>query len=267
MPRLFRKQRPILSASVGGRTICEIGQAPREERPVVEFAQSNAVLHLEDAGGKTYRHDLTSVVQEGFRWGHFSVRVSEELACQADVVWMKTDGNPRAAFQKGEAGGLRFQPFYLRGSGSQLSELAGRGLFYRGFHFSGTVTPSNVSLSCLCDVCERSFRVQSFHAGFSQDSYFYCSRGPHTLVVSALPEGAPPPFGKADPESLAAFEAQLPLCSRCGGAFAYLNPFRCPHCGAPYIDFPRFPADRPIEYYGNHLYGDDLQRRKVALGH
>jgi tRNA(Ile2) C34 agmatinyltransferase TiaS len=66
----------------------------------------------------------------------------------------------------------------------------------------------------------------------------------------------------ADPAAVARLEARLPPCKRCGKGFRYANSFRCPGCGAPYIDFQRHPEQRQGEYYGNHLYGDEVQ----ALG-
>lgn len=47
-------------------------------------------------------------------------------------------------------------------------------------------------------------------------------------------------------------------CSVCGTSFRYLNPLRCRHCGAPYLDFIRFPEMRPHEYYGCTVVGEEL---------
>jgi hypothetical protein len=108
-------------------------------------------------------------------------------------------------------------------------ELVGRGLFFRGLHFSGTITASYVSALCICDACAKSFRLQSFHAGFGGNAYFYCSNQPHTLMISEYEEGAPPALGQPqDLEALARLEAKLPACAQCGGSFAYWNPLRCP---------------------------------------
>jgi hypothetical protein len=258
----FRKRHPAIRASINEIAICEISRGPSEKRIVCKLAQPAAVLQLEDADNKVYRYDLASAVREGFCWAHVSVRVSEDFACQSDAILSKSNDDPQERFRSGTACGIRFQPFYLPGCKRSNSELAGRGLFYRGFHFGGSVTPGNVSLSCICDLCESSFRIQSFHSGLSGDAYFYCSKGLHTLVVSDLASGARTTVEKSRPESLTDLEARLPPCDHCGGTFAYLNPFRCPDCAAPYIDFRRFPADRETEYYGNHLYGEALQRFK-----
>ena len=100
---------------------------------------------------------------------------------------------------------------------------------------------------------------KSFHAGFSNLSYFYSESGSQTLVVSSYLDGAPPAMGKPDFEKLAVLEAQLPL-AKDGTRFKYKNSFRCPHCGAAYIDFERFPNLRETEYYGNYFYGDEIAK-------
>lgn len=115
------------------------------------------------------------------------------------------------------------------------------------------MTRANVSLLCLCDECGSSFRLQSFHSGFSALDYFYCESGLHTLVVPAQIAHAPERF---DPDALAA----LPPCRECGKRFRYLNALRCPGCHSPYIDFAGHPDIRAGEYYGNFFYGGELQR-------
>ncbi len=73
---------------------------------------------------------------------------------------------------------------------------------------------------------------------------------------------APPVLGKADKDSIARFESGLPSCTQCGGNFRYMNPFVCPHCKQPFIDFSIHPEDRECEYYGNYLYGGSLQHHE-----
>ncbi|HEY7546139.1 MAG TPA: hypothetical protein VID27_14705, partial [Blastocatellia bacterium] len=212
-----------------------------------------------DSQGSTFVHDISSVKNEGSDWIHLSIRVSSEFTVMADCLTGDSSDPPTEKFLNGEALGIRFQPFYLAECKFDPKELVGAGLFTRGFHFSGVVTPGNVSLSCVCDHCRRSFRLQSFHAGFSNLVYFYCSSGPHTLTASSYLDDAPPVMGEADRDALARFEARLPQCEKCGGDFKYFNSLLCPHCSRPYIDFQNRPDEREVEYYGNLLYGDSLQ--------
>lgn len=234
-------------------------QVPVEISPSVPIVGTAPDLVFVDSAGNRFVFDLSSAIGDGATWLHYSIRVGETFAVQTDVLLGGSEEPPVQAFQDGESLGIRVQPFLLPECEDADEALHGHGLNYRGFHFPGTVTPGNVSLLCLCDSCRRSFRLQSFHAGFSEHCYFYCGGGPHTLIASSRLAEAPGAGGPVDAEAVARFEAQLPPCTECGGAFAYLNPFPCPHCGAPYIDFARFPDERPDEPYGVVVYGDSIQ--------
>jgi len=66
-----------------------------------------------------------------------------------------------------------------------------------------------------------------------------------------------------DPSELRKLEAALPPAPD-GTSYSYGNPFRCPHCAAPFIDFQADPAMRPAEYYGNVLVGSELLNYEPA---
>jgi hypothetical protein len=149
------------------------------------------------------------------------------------------------------------QPFFITGAKHNNQALIGKGLFERGFHFSGFITPENVSLSCICDYCSKSFRIKSFHAGFSNFTYFYSGSGSQTLVTSMVEDAEPDEEIRPFAEKYINLEVKFPL-SKDGTYFKYMNSFRCPYCGTAYIDFERFPEQREIEYYGNYFYGDEL---------
>ena len=254
-----KKQTPLLIVTLEGRDICTIYHIPVEERPIVDLKSQNPILTFTDSEGTKYNHDLSSVVQEGCTWLHLSIRVHEGYACEADCLIHTSDQLDASAFHTGQVKGVRFQPFYLPQCSGNPAELIGQGLFSRGLHFPGTITPGNVSASCICDFCHKSFRLQSFHAGFGNNAYFYCSKGPHTLIISSYVNGAPAPLSHPDPKDLTKLESRLPKCQQCGGDFKYLNPFVCPHCLKPFIDFVRHPEIRDNEYYGNYLYGGIYQ--------
>lgn len=253
----------ILTATFEGREIWRVTRdaVPIKSRFAVEIQSDQPTIVFTDSSGQTYAHDLSSVKADGLRWIHFDLRVSERFAAEADCL-LSTSDSPAVAEQEfanhGKA--IRFQPFYLPEMQIDTGELEGKGFFYRGLQFPGTITPSNVSLSCLCDFCRKSFRVECFHAGFMDMTYFFCDGGPHTLMFTSYTEGAPSLLEYSPPEAVAPLEARLPPCERCGGHFKYLNPFLCPHCLKPYIDFARYPPLRATEYYGCTLYGEDTQR-------
>jgi hypothetical protein len=251
----------VLRVLLDAEEICSFTSSglPKEQRPVTELRDEQQSLHFIDSAGSDRSFDVSSIFSEGGRFLHLSIRVGPTFAVESDCIVTKSaDENPQDAFQSGTAPGVRFQPFMLPEFTDDTSILLGKGLFFRGLHFSGSVTPGNVSVLCLCDYCNKSFRLQSFHAGFGQVTYLYCSGGPHTLIASNYIEDAPPVLGEAI-ESVARFERRLPECSECGGSFRYMNSLLCPHCKGPYIDFTQHPEERKKEYYGNHLYGRSVQ--------
>ena len=256
-----RKQRTILTVRAGAMIIAEVADKPLpiEITPTVDLSSAGSLIKMVDSNGLEYGYDLGSAVEEGARFAHFSIRVSDGFAAEADCLLSASPVLSLEEFKRYEVKGIRLQPFYLPECQADPAELEGRSLFFRGLHFAGTVTPGNVSLLCICDRCRRSFRLQSFHAGFSNLVYFYCETGTHTLVVSSYADGAPPLLVDVTNEQLAAFEAKLPSCGACGTRFRFYNSLRCRWCHAPYLDFERHPRDRKNEYYGNYFYGQRLQ--------
>jgi len=254
---LRKNTAPLLTVLLNGNDICQISkpEIPCEKRISAPIPATQAELIFQDHKGKRFAHSL--MYEKG--WIHLSIRVHPNLACQIDCVLSKKEKFDESDFAKGKIDGIRFQPFFISGAKVNNAEIQGKGLFERGLHFSGMVTPGNVSLSCICDKCEKSFRIKSFHAGFSNLGYFYSESGLQTLVVSSYLDGAPPAMGKPDLEKLAILESKLPK-AKDGTSFKYGNPFRCPHCGLAYIDFERFPEQREIEYYGNYFYGDEIAK-------
>jgi len=257
-----RKPAPLLTVRVNGHELCRISQDefPCEKTPS-KLLGPNSTLELVDSQGVVHSHNLGS--EEG--WFHFSVRVHSNLACQADCAISKSERFDPADFAAGKASGIRFQPFFLSGAAVSSSSHFGKGLFARGLHFNGTVTSGNVALSCVCDRCKQSFLIRSYHAGFSEAGYFYSGSGKYTITVSNRIAGSPAALSDPNPEDLAALEAKLPAAPD-GSAYKYLNPFRCPHCSEPFIDFEANPGSRPGEYYGNYLADSELLRYEPVEG-
>lgn len=251
-----KKERPLLTVRVNGEHLCDVllGEPPCEKTPKVQVAAGGTIEFIA-ADGTTHCHSLGA--HSG--WLQLSIRVHPNLACQADCIIGDSDTYGPDDIFSGRATGIRFQPFFLPGGAVRNEELFGTGLFARGLHFSGMVTPSNIILSCTCDHCKKSFQIQSFHAGFSRLGYFYSGSGTYTLTVPDMIPGAPAALSTPEPAALAALEGRLPTAPD-GTSYRYAHPFRCPHCAAPYIDFSRNRGERANEYYGNYLVGAQLER-------
>lgn len=221
---------------------CELTPSrPIDRHSTLEFIDSTARRHVHSLG------ELSG-------WAHISVRVNERLGCQADCLVTDNEIFDPEAHLMPSVFGIRFQPFFLPEAGSDPQRLVGQGLFSRGLHFSGLVTPGSVRLSCECDFCARTFQVQSFHAGFANLGYMYSESGAFTLTIPDDVPGCPAALGTPDMAELKRLEAILPLAPD-GTTFSYTHPFRCPHCREPYIDFEAHPGLREGEYYGNCLFG------------
>lgn len=239
---------PVLTVLVNGSEVAVIrpSDLPCEVTPRVAV-DGPAQVAFRDAGGLVWTH----IVPDAPRWLHLSVRVHPNFGCEADAVRTSAPRHASGQPLAPDDLGVRFQPFFLTAA-EGAPDLTGRGLFDRGLHYPGHVTPGNILLACICDGCGDSFLAQSFHAGFAELGYFYSDSGGYTLTVDARIEGAPAALSIPDPQMLAALEARLPDAPD-GSRFAWLNPFRCPHCGSAYIDFQRFPEMRVGEYCALYL--------------
>jgi hypothetical protein len=221
---------------------CELTPSrPIERDSKLEFVDSTARRHVHSLG------ELSG-------WAHISIRLNERLGCQADCLVTDNEIFDPEAHLKASVFGVRFQPFFLPEAGGDPQRLVGQGLFSRGLHFNGLVTPGSVRLSCECDFCLRTFQVQSFHAGFANLGYMYSESGAFTLTIADDVPGCPSALATPDMAELEELEAILPLAPD-GTTFRYAHPFRCPHCRKPYIDFEAHPGLREQEYYGNCLFG------------
>jgi hypothetical protein len=227
----------------------ELDDPPCELTPS-RLIDRNSTLEFIDSTGRRHVHSLGELAG----WAHISVRLSGHLGCQADCLVTDNEIFDPEAHLKGPVLGVRFQPFLLPEAGGDPQRLVGQGLFARGLHFAGLVTPGSVRLSCECDHCGRTFQVQSFHAGFANLGYMYSESGAFTLTIADDVPGCPPALGTPDKAELERLEAILPLAPD-GTTFRYAHPLRCPHCRKPYIDFAAHPGLRESEYYGNCLFG------------
>ena len=241
----------LLTVVLNGDEVAAVepGDPPCELTPSRLIAR-NSTLEFIESTGRRHVHSLGELSG----WAHISVRVNERLGCQVDCLVTDNEIFDPEALSNPSVPGVRFQPFFLPEAGGDPQRMIGQGLFARGLHYSGLVTPGSVRLSCECDFCARTFQVQSFHAGFANIGYMYSESGAFTLTIADDVPGCPPALGTPDRAELKRLEAILPLAPD-GTIFRYTHPFRCPHCRKPYIDFEAHPGLREREYYGNCLFG------------
>ena len=184
---------------------------------------------------------------------HFSVRILANSGVMIDgIISPRPDTNP--TWEDSDYEAIRLQPFFLSTADPAFSQrLIGKGLFERGLHYSGTITPTAVRNICICDHCQKSFTLQHRHGGHSELQYFYSEDSRQTLLVhyTDIPNLPVHLQTEIDEKLISEVEAQLPLPTTGKGKFRYYNALLCPHCQSPFIDFPTHKHIRPVEYYGN----------------
>jgi hypothetical protein len=189
---------------------------------------------------------------------HISVRLLENDGVMIDgIISKQKDKHPEWLDKDYEA--IRLQPFFLSTAKPILIQnLIGKGLFERGLHYSGTVTPTSVRVICICDKCNMSFTIQHFHAGFSESQYFYSDCSRQTLIVhNGEIKNLPIQLQKEiDEKIIAEVESEITKLTKGKSNYSYYNSFCCPHCLSPFIDFQKNKQIRPNEYYGNKYIND-----------
>ncbi|PAW93434.1 hypothetical protein CKK33_07990 [Mucilaginibacter sp. MD40] len=188
---------------------------------------------------------------------HFSISVQENDAVMIDgIISNRNDSHLDWTDENYEA--VRFQPFFLKSSEYQNKQLIGKGLFERGLHYPGTITPGGVRNICICDFCKKSFTLQHIHSGFSEVQYFYSSNSQRTLLVKyGEIENIPVQLQELiDEQSLQEVEAKLSGFSNEG--YRYYNSLNCPHCAKPFINFEENKHIRPGEYYANKFINKEF---------
>jgi hypothetical protein len=230
-----------------------------EIQPVIELEGETPSISIYE-GNKLIRkfniEPLKSNPNLNGQYLHSSIRINANSSVQIDGII----SNSRTEFDKnGE--GIRFQPFFLSDKEDKNKEMRGQGMFNRGLHYSGLVSPTSIRLICVCDDCKKSFGVQFFHAGFSEMQYFYSSNSKETLVVPYSNDIGKVPFQiqkDINEDELYELENKLPKTE--DGKFEYYNAFKCPHCYADFINFRNNKESRPNEYYVNYYVNQSTRR-------
>ena len=187
---------------------------------------------------------------------HLGIRILNNFGL---VINGEIDDSPFKTKKKiNQIDGIRFQPVLLNAYNNDNPENKGMGLFSRGLHFSGFITPSNFRLCCICDECKKSFNIHSYHAGNGYFQYFYSDDGSETLMVpyDAIEDMPGQLCKNISEESVKRIDSQLE--KKGYGRFKFYNPFRCPYWKAPYIDFQKHPEIREYEYYANVFLNKEM---------
>lgn len=216
-------------------------------KPVISVFEDKNLVRVFRVEPVSENPDLTG------QFLHYSISIQDNDAVMIDgIISKQKDHYSNWELEGYEA--IRLQPFFLEPSQLKNASLMGKGLFERGLHYSGIITPTNVRNICICDYCRESFTIQHIHAGFSEVQYFYSSENNQTLLVR---------YGEIENlpcqlESIVRKESLIEVEKKLPGEFKYYNALPCSHCKKPFIDFENNKGIRAMEYYANKLINTDF---------
>ena len=121
---------------------------------------------------------------------------------------------------------------YIPTAGKHAEEyrrlLEGASLEEKALFFRGSSTHGNVILLGICSSCRRSFAFRTLDFAALEALPAYSDDGLDVAAFSV----AESRLAAEDPRWSAAFGEKQ---------FRFANPFRCPHCGHPYLDYLKYP--------------------------
>jgi hypothetical protein len=219
------------------------------------FSDSTPIIRIYENDKLLYSFKIETLITNPDLTGQFfhcSIRIMSNSGVMIDGIVSKNE-DAFSDWTSNEYEAIRLQPFFLSNQSENNIILHGKGLFERGLHFNGTITPEGVRNICICDHCNLSFTLQHFHAGLANLQYFYSTDSLETLIVAyGEIDNLPTQLDKNINENeLKKIENKLPIPSNRKGNFKYYNDLKCPHCKSNYINFNKNKASRPFEYYGN----------------
>ena len=209
-----------------------------EARAALRLIGSAPVIVLYEDDEQTREYALQPEEGECFDGRYFHVSVRLGFMGMPPVGVAQIDGFVSDTAEEremtGDDIGYRMEGHFLRCSGAfarERSEAArGKDLMAKGLKYPGYTTPSNVRLVGVCADCSKSFAFHGYAVYMAQEDVAYSDDG---LDVCAIPAY------DIDPDTWS-FEAGAKT-------FRYYNSFRCPHCGAAYIDYEN---NRDMKVFG-----------------
>lgn len=265
-------EQPLLRVEVCGVEVGRVEEAPSEHDFVAQVTSGAPAIHFIKSDGSRIIHDLSNFGAEPetsqIQWLHLCVVLhgAPQFGVQADCILAFSDEESSAyaadpdrtiyEYNEGNIPGVRIQPFFLP-ERTEPPPPPPLNSFERGLSYSDAVTPTRTSVSCICDECGLSFRLQPHYAG-DKYSFVYCSKGIHALSCSRWEDGSPM-LCTDDPDpvdeetcelerlAIDHFDQALPSCSHCQkdgtntGRYSFFETdhvFRCPHCAAPFLFMP-----------------------------
>lgn len=199
-----------------------------EKTPTIKLYEDNELVQ---------EYVLETAKNEDFSNQYFQICIRAHFLRDVPVAVLQIDGfvseNKETEKMTNDNVGYRFEGHYLT-HGDALAQrrfenINGLDLYDKGLRYPGYSTPSCVRLIGVCQVCGKSITFRSGNIYLTSDEPVYSDDGLSVCSISSY-ETANPDFNKEEW-----------MYQKSGKTYRYYNPFRCPHCGAPYIDYQKHP--------------------------
>lgn len=216
-------------------------QGQHEFTAVMPLTEKDPVIRLYEDGQLTREYCLQTEGEEDFSGKYFHIGVRIGMLGSPPVPVAQIDGfvtdTPEERKMTVKDIGYRMEGHFLRCGGISaklhLERIRGQDLVAKGLKYVGYTTPSNVRLIGICQDCGKSLAFHGYAFYMMQCDAAYSDDGQDCFVIE-------------EPISDYASWSH----EQDGKTFRYYNSFCCPHCGAPYIDYQKFPANKAFGVSG-----------------
>lgn len=199
-----------------------------EQTGVMPLASAEPVIELYDDGVRTREYRLETEEGESFAGKYFHVCVIAGHMGVPPLWVVQIHGFVSDTAEEREMTsddiGYRMEGYFLTCNGEAGREryeaMRGQDLVAKGLKYAGYTTPANVRLVGVCQDCGESFAFHGYALYMADEDVAYSDDGLEVCGISQ----------RDIDSSTWSFEAN-------GKVFRYYNSFRCPHCGAAYIDY------------------------------
>ncbi len=200
--------------------------ASAEDAPALRLVADGkelAVYRIEPAPGESFKGKFFHMSARIYMQGDRQHPAAMAPCIQIDGFF--SDSADPAA-RMGSAPAYRMEAVFAGGriAAVRREMLRGMDLVQKGLRYPGIITPGNVRYIGLCPDCGKSFAFRSYNFPMMQEYPAYSDDG---MDVCGIPRGFP-----------GAPERAVEIGGR---RFWSYNAFRCPRCGAPYVDYHTYP--------------------------
>lgn len=226
--------------------------AQYELQGVLPLSEKEPIITLYEDGVKTREYRLQTEKDEDFTGKYFQISIRLGMQGNPSVPAAQIDGfvsdTPEDRKMTMDDVGYRMEGHFLACGGEtarlRYQMLRGKDLPMKALKYPGYTTPSNVRLVGICPDCGKTFCFHGYACYMAQNEVAYSDDGLDCCQVSEH---------NIDKDSWA-YEVD-------GKTFRYYNSFCCPHCGAPYIDYRKYPEQKVFGvsgcvHLGRKVYDD-----------